>query len=103
EGNGNSVAGLPASAPAGTLTGGPIWTVGRRLIPNEAPTIVLTSPTAAYTGMFPATVAFAANAVDRDGTIVNVEFFAGTTKVGEVTQPPFTFEWKNVIAGTYSL
>lgn len=103
EGAGTSAAGLVAGAPAGTLTGGPAWTVGRRLVPNLAPTVALTSPTAAYRGMFPATVPLAAAAADADGAILRVEFFAGSTRIAELTQPPYAFEWRNVAAGTHTL
>lgn len=44
-----------------------------------------------------------ANASDRDGTISKVEFYNGTTKLGETTVAPFSFEWKNVSVGDYIL
>ncbi len=103
EATGTTIASAIAGVPAGTLTGAPAWTVGRRLVANISPTLALTSPTAAYTGMFPATVPFAASATDSDGVVLKVEFFAGTTKVGEKTEAPFTFDWLRVPAGTYAL
>lgn len=103
EGTGNTVGGQIAGAPVGTLTGSPRWTVGRRLVPNLPPTIALTSPTTDYRGMFPATVPLAAQAIDPDGVVVKVEFFAGASKVGAAAAAPFTFDWLRVEAGTYAL
>ncbi|MBI4658087.1 MAG: immunoglobulin domain-containing protein [Verrucomicrobia bacterium] len=51
----------------------------------------------------PATIVLGADAKDADGTVSKVEFFAGTTKLGEDTVAPYSFGWMNVPAGTYSL
>ncbi|MSU51419.1 MAG: hypothetical protein EXS37_20415 [Opitutus sp.] len=103
EGTGTTIAGQVAGAPAGTLTGGPAWALGHRLVANLPPTVVLASPTAAYRGTFPATVPFAATVADPDGVVVKVEFYTGSIKVGESTRAPFTFDWPLVAAGTYTL
>jgi hypothetical protein len=50
-----------------------------------------------------AAVAIAADAIDLDGTITNVQFFAGTNKVGEVSASPWTAFWSNVVSGAYVL
>ena len=94
-----------AGAPLGTLTSGPLWVDGYPFVPVVPPTVTLTAPTAAYTGMAPATVSFSATASDADGSITKVEFFQGTTKVGEDTTgpSPYTFDWTGVAVGTYSL
>lgn len=67
------------------------------------PTATLTAPSNGATFQAPATVSFAANASDTDGTITKVEFYNGVTKVGEDTTAPYAFDWTNVAAGTYSL
>jgi hypothetical protein len=103
EATGTIVASRIAGAPNGTVMGGPAWALGRRLVPNAPPTVALTSPAADYRGVFPATVSFAATASDPDGAIARVEFFAGSIKVGEDTIAPYTFDWTQVTAGTYSL
>jgi hypothetical protein len=105
EGTGNTTANSPGAAgvPVGTLTSGPTWVEGASFVSNAAPTVTLTAPTPAYTGMAPATVSFAADATDSDGTVTKVEFFQGTTKVGEDTTAPYAFDWTSVAAGTYSL
>jgi YD repeat-containing protein len=70
---------------------------------NNPPTVTLTSPAQDAVFTAPATVAFAATASDSDGSITKVEFFQGSTKVGEDTTSPYTFNWTNVSAGTYVL
>ena len=44
-----------------------------------------------------------AEADDTDGTIAKVEFFEGTTKLGEDTTGPFAYTWNTVPAGSYRL
>jgi gliding motility-associated-like protein len=44
-----------------------------------------------------------ATASDSDGSVTKVEFFHGTTKLGEDLTAPYTFIWNNVLEGTYSL
>ncbi|WP_084958067.1 glycoside hydrolase family 48 protein [Thermoactinospora rubra] len=70
---------------------------------NQAPTVQLTKPAPGATFTAPATVELAADAADADGTIAKVEFFNGTTKLGEDTTSPYTYTWSNVPAGDYSL
>ncbi len=108
EATGTTAAGTNAAStasPVGTLAGTvlPVWVNAKSFVPNLAPTVTLAAPTAAYTGMAPATVSLAANAADSDGSVTKVEFFQGSTKVGEDTTAPYTFDWFSVAAGTYSL
>ncbi len=70
---------------------------------NIAPAISLTSPANNASFTTGSTVTINANATDSDGTIAKVEFFQGTTKLGEDLTVPFTFAWASVPAGTYSL
>ena len=70
---------------------------------NNPPTVSLTGPAQNATFTAPATVPFTATASDSDGTITKVEFFQGSTKVGEDTTSPYTFNWTNVAAGSYVL
>ena len=48
-------------------------------------------------------IILSANVSDKDGNVTNVEFFNGTEKIGEALSPPFSFEWKNVAKGDYTL
>jgi hypothetical protein len=103
EGTGAAIGGFVAGAPGGTISGGAAWVAGRRFAPNLPPSVELTAPTPAYRGMFPATVPFAANAIDPDGATVLVEFFVDGRKIGQDATPPFTFNWTQVPAGTYAV
>lgn len=78
--------------------------------PNEsirvgqvAPTIAITSPTQKQAFPANATVAITVNAQDSDGSVAKVEFFQGTTKIGESTAAPFSFQWTSVPDGKYTV
>ncbi len=70
---------------------------------NVAPAVSLTSPTAGATFTAPASVAIAATASDSDGSVSKVEFFNGSTKLGEDTSSPYSYTWSSVAAGSYSI
>ena len=70
---------------------------------NSNPIASVTSPSNNSTFNAPANITINATASDSDGTIAKVEFFRGTTKLGEDNSSPYSFSWANVAAGTYSL
>jgi len=70
---------------------------------NSKPTVALTAPVTNTSYTAPATIAISANAADTDGTVSKVEFYNGTTKLGEDLTSPYSYSWTNVAAGTYSL
>ena len=70
---------------------------------NAPPAVSLTAPAANARYTAPANVPLAASASDTDGTIVKVEFFAGTTLIGSATTSPYTAAWSGVAAGAYSI
>ncbi len=70
---------------------------------NQPPSVSLTSPANGSTFSAPASISLSANASDADGTVSKVEFFQGTTKLGEDLTSPYSYTWSNVAAGTYSL
>jgi len=70
---------------------------------NLLPTVALTQPNNGATFTPPATVTLAATASDADGSVAKVEFFNGSTKLGEDTTAPYDFTWSGVAAGTYTL
>ncbi|WP_250429088.1 PA14 domain-containing protein [Pontibacter ruber] len=72
-------------------------------VANQAPAVTLTSPSAGATFTQGAAVTLTASATDADGKVARVEFFQGTTKLGEATASPYSFTWSNVPAGSYSL
>src|SRR3954453_3853251 len=70
---------------------------------NSPPTVTLTQPTSGATFSAPAAVNLAASASDADGSVAKVEFFNGTTKLGEDTTAPYAFTWSGVAAGPYTV
>jgi YD repeat-containing protein len=70
---------------------------------TNPPAVSITTP--ANNALFSAqnSITIHANASDSDGSISKVEFYQGTTKLGEDANAPYTCEWPNVAAGTYSL
>ena len=68
---------------------------------NASPTVTIQTNGATFTE--PASITITATPVDSDGTISRVEFFNGSTKLGEKTASPFTFTWANAPAGNHTL
>ncbi len=68
------------------------------------PLVRITNPgNASFTYASTASVAITADATDLDGTITNVQFFAGTNKVGQASTSPWTSFWTNAGSGSYVL
>jgi RHS repeat-associated protein len=67
--------------------------------------VSLTSPAGGATFTAPANITLTASAADTDGTITKVEFFhGGTNLIATFTEEfPYTFNWTNVAAASYSL
>ncbi|WP_207510658.1 glycosyl hydrolase family 18 protein [Longitalea luteola] len=70
---------------------------------NQAPTVSITAPANNATFTAPAGITLTANAADADGSISKVEFFNGSTPIGTATASPYTVNWSNVAAGSYSV
>ncbi len=70
---------------------------------NSRPTISVTSPADGITVAAPASLSLTAAASDPDGTVTNVAFYAGATKLADDPTPPFSFTWSGVGAGAYTL
>ena len=70
---------------------------------SAPPTVALTSPVTGTTMTAPGTFALTADAADSDGTVARVDFYAGSTLVGNAFTAPFTATWTNVPVGTYVL
>lgn len=69
---------------------------------NPPPSVSLTAPANGTSYTAPATVTLQANASDN-GSVTKVEFFQGSTKLGEDTASPYSYTWSNAGAGTYIL
>jgi hypothetical protein len=70
---------------------------------NEAPIVQISNPRKGNVYDQPSSIAIDAIASDPDGTISKVEFYNGTVRLVELTSAPFTYTWKDVAAGTYTL
>lgn len=71
------------------------------MTPNLSPVVSVTAPVTGATFTSGSNITISANATDSDGTIAKVEFYNGTTKLGEDLTSPYSFVIK--IAGNYTL
>ena len=67
------------------------------------PTVKITSPVEGTIFTAPADISLAATASDADGTVSKVEFFNGTTLLYSDNTAPYSYDWKGVIKGTYTI
>jgi hypothetical protein len=74
-----------------------------RSVTNTLPAISITSPASGSTFSAPASITINATASDADGTVSKVEFFNGSTKLGEDATSPYTYTWANVDGGSYTI
>ena len=74
-----------------------------RSVTNTLPAISITSPASGSSFSNPASITINANASDADGSVSKVEFYNGSTKLGEDATSPYTYTWANVGAGTYNV
>lgn len=72
-------------------------------LPNQPPTVTLTSPANGSTYTAPATISVTATASDPENRLARVDFFSGSTRIGSSSTSPFVTTWTNVAAGTYVL
>jgi len=92
-----------------TDNGGAIATSGAVNItvnlPNVPPSVTIAAPANNATFANDTSIQITASASDSDGIVNKVEFFQGSTKLGEDTSASdgFNYTWANVQAGTYSL
>jgi len=68
---------------------------------NTFPTVSLTSNVSI--ALAPASITLSATAADSDGSIAKVEFYNGSTKLGEDVSAPYSYNWTNITAGSYSV
>jgi hypothetical protein len=73
------------------------------IIFNQPPQVALINPTNNAVFIEPPSLALEATASDADGSVVKVEFFTGNTKIGEVTNSPYTFTWNSPPLGLHPL
>ncbi|HBE40469.1 MAG TPA: hypothetical protein DDW27_04575 [Bacteroidales bacterium] len=100
----------PASNPLQTVAGGQAATIAAQIVinnvglVNQPPVVTISSPTKSTSFIAPATITIEAVASDPDGNLSKVEFYQGAVKIGELASAStFSFLWKDVPEGTYSL
>jgi hypothetical protein len=71
--------------------------------PTPAPTVALTSPGNGANYPAPSTITLAASVTANGHTVTAVQFYNGSTLLGQSTTAPYSFTWSNVVAGTYTL
>lgn len=70
---------------------------------NTELTVSITSPLANASYIAPATITITADSKDVDSYVTKVEFFSGTTKLGEDLTAPYSLDWNNVTSGSYTI
>jgi photosystem II stability/assembly factor-like uncharacterized protein len=70
---------------------------------NISPVVTITSPSNGQSFTAPLNISITANASDSDGSIAKVEFYQGSTKLGEDLTSPYSFSWNNPSSGSYAL
>jgi len=84
-----------------TLNGNSLLQLVAPVVANQPPTVALTSPVGGESYTAPASVALAATAADNDGTVAKVEFYQGTSKLGEDSIAPYQLTAASLGAGNY--
>jgi hypothetical protein len=77
----------------------PIRIVGGTV--NISPVVSVTSPANNSIFYTPANLTITANASDSDGSVAKVEFYQGSTLLGEDIAAPYSFTWESAAAGSY--
>jgi hypothetical protein len=70
---------------------------------NQPPVLQITSPSSSATFAANANITVAASASDPDGSVAQVDFYAGNTPIGSDTSEPYSITWNQVSAGSYTL
>ena len=73
------------------------------IVVNTPPSVALTAPANGATFTTPGTITLTATASDTDGTVTLVEFYSGTTKLGEDATSLYSYTWTNPAAGSPAL
>ncbi len=71
--------------------------------PNAAPTVSITSPSINATFTSADSVTINVNAADADGSVSKVDFYNDNTLIGSDSTSPYSFIWKNIAAGNYTI
>lgn len=69
----------------------------------SGPTVTITAPVNGTELAEGVNVTIQATASEIGGTVAKVQFYADTTKIGEVDTPPYNFTWTDPAPGSYQL
>ena len=72
-------------------------------VTSTGPTVSITSPANSASFIPGSSIAITASASESGGTVTNVAFFSGSTKLGNVASAPYSYTWSSVPAGSYAL
>jgi FtsP/CotA-like multicopper oxidase with cupredoxin domain len=85
-----------------TATSAPVTVTVGQVAPPQPPTVTLTAPAGPFTA--PATILLTATpTAGGTATVTKVDFYNAATLIGTATAAPYTFNWTNVPAGTFTL
>ncbi len=70
---------------------------------NNPPTVAMTAPANGSSGTTGTPINLTATATDADGSVAKVEFYDGSTKLGEDTSSPYEWSWTPTTTGAHSL
>ncbi|MFW5775336.1 MAG: Ig-like domain-containing protein [Chitinivibrionales bacterium] len=70
---------------------------------NQSPEVEITAPVDNALFDAPANISIQASAGDVDGSVSKVEFFNGSTRLGEDNSASYSFTWSNVEPGSYTI
>jgi hypothetical protein len=104
---------LPAVNPLQTTSGGIAASISNQAVSNNriniAPTanrhpiVKISNPRKGIVYDNLSTITIDAIASDPDGIVNKVEFYNGKVKLVELTSAPYTYTWKDVAVGSYSI
>jgi hypothetical protein len=69
---------------------------------NVPPTVIITNPPNGRVLSAPASLTLGATATDADGSVTNVQFFQGSTSLGNVASAPYSKAVTGLAAGSYT-
>ena len=90
-------------AVAGAIAALSLLALAAPKVSNKAPSASITSPAASSRFPVGSGVTIAASAVDSDGQVVRVDFYAGKSLLGSDATAPYAFAWTPGKTGSYSL
>lgn len=70
---------------------------------NQLPDPTITAPAGGMSYISGQNVEITATATDADGSVAKVEFYQGTTLIGQATTSPYAMTWTNPPVGAYDI